>query len=77
MALASSPRVFVIAAALSCAAGCTTTPRQCWESLKGEGFSGWSDGLASGVRGNKDARPSGYFTDRKSEQIEKDLGGDF
>jgi len=54
-------------------AGCSTTPRQAWESLKGEGFPGWS--ADSSLRGDKGARPSGYFTDRRSEQIEKDLGG--
>jgi len=67
--------VIVFAAAALCAGGCTTTPRQFWESLKGDGFPGWSDELASGVRANKDAKPSGFFTDRRSEQIEKDLGG--
>jgi hypothetical protein len=77
MILANRLRILVIAAVLCCAAGCTMTPRLCWVWLKGEGFTGWSDGLASGVRGNRDARPSDYFTDRKSEQIEKDLGGDF
>jgi hypothetical protein len=55
-------------------AGCTASPRQTWESLKGEGFPGWSD---AGVRGSKDAKASGFFTDRRSEQIEKDLGGNF
>jgi hypothetical protein len=69
----------LISAVLLCAAGCTVTPgqtwtpRQAWESLKGEGFPGWSD--TSSVRGAKAAKPSGFFTDRRSEQIEKDLGG--
>lgn len=59
-----------------CAPGCTMTPRQYWESLKGDGFSGWSENLGSSVRGNPEgARPSGFFTDRRSEQIERDLGG--
>jgi len=61
-------------AALSCAVGCTSSPRETWESLKGDGFPGWND---AGVRGNKDAKASGFFTDRRSEQIEKDLGGNF
>jgi hypothetical protein len=64
-------------AALACAAGCTASPRQTWESLKGEGFPGWSESTSAGVRGNKDAKASGFFTDRRSEQIEKDLGGNF
>ena len=60
------------------AAGCTTTPRQYWESLKGDGFPGWSESMGSGVRGNvSDAKPSGFFTDRRSEQIEQSLGGGF
>ncbi len=58
--------------------GCTMTPRQYWEKLKGDGFPEWSEGLSSGVRGNTSgAKPSGFFTDRRSEQIEKDLGGGF
>ena len=58
-------------------AGCSMTPRAYWDSLKGEGFPGWSESLSSGVRGKKDAKPSGFFTDRRSEQIEQDLGGGF
>jgi len=65
--------VFLLAVAGLCAAGCTTTPQQAWDSLKGEGFAGWSEN--SGVRGAKNAKSSGFFTDRRSEQIEKDLGG--
>ena len=63
----------VVVPVLLCAAGCSMTPRQAWESLKGEGFPGWSE--TSSVRGTKEARSSGFFTDRRSEQIEKDLGG--
>lgn len=66
----------ILLTAVACA-GCSLTPRQTWEALKGDGFPGWSDSLASGVRGNKDAKSSGFFTDRRSEQIEKDLGGGF
>ena len=65
--------LFLLISAMLCAVGCTMTPRQAWESLKGEGFPGWSE--TSGVRGTKDAKSSGFFTDRRSEQIEKDLGG--
>ena len=46
-----------------------------WDSLKGDGFTGWNEEIAAGLRANKDAKPSGFFTDRRSEQIEKDLGG--
>jgi hypothetical protein len=55
--------------------GCTTTPRQFMDSLKGNGFPGWSESMAGSVRGGKDTKSSGFFTDRRSEQIEKDLGG--
>jgi hypothetical protein len=64
-----------LTAAAFFAAGCTTTPRQMWDSLKGDGFTGWNEEIATGLRANKDAKPSGFFTDRRSEQIEKDLGG--
>jgi hypothetical protein len=68
----------LVAIAVLVAAGCTTTPRQYWESLKGDGFPGWSESMGSGVRGNvSDAKPSGFFTDRRSEQIEQNLGGGF
>jgi hypothetical protein len=68
--------VVIVVAAFT--VGCSTTPRQVWESLKGDGFPGWSDRLGSGIRGNPNsARPSGFFTDRRSEQIEQDLGGGF
>ena len=70
----SSVWPLLIVAALS-AVGCTMSPRQYWESLKGEGFPEWSEKMG-GVRGDtKSAQPSGFFTDRRSEQIEKDLGG--
>ena len=75
---ASLVRLLVVAGAAAWSAGCAMTPRQYWESLKGEGFPGWSESMASGARGNtKDAKPSGFFTDRRSEQIERDLGGGF
>jgi hypothetical protein len=57
--------------------GCTSPQGSFWQSLKGDGFTGWSDGLTSGVRDSKSAKPSGFFTDRRSEQIEQSLGGNF
>jgi hypothetical protein len=46
------------------------------EQLKGEGFPEWSD--SGSPRGDvSNAKPSGYFTDRRSEQIEQSLGGGF
>ena len=58
--------------------GCQTTPRQYWNSLKGEGFPEWNTTLGGGVRGkSSEIKPSGFFTDRRSEQIEQNLGGGF
>ena len=46
--------------------------------MKGDGFPEWTDTLGGGVRSaNPNAKPSGFFTDRRSEQIEKSLGGGF
>jgi len=43
-----------------------------------EGFPEWSDKGGPGVRGNATAaKPSGFFTDKRSDQIEQDLGGGF
>lgn len=57
--------------------GCQS-PRQFWDSLKGEGFPEWSGQMAGGMRGKaSDVKPSGFFTDRRSEQIEQNLGGGF
>jgi hypothetical protein len=82
MTAASSARWLLIllacltAATVLGAAGCTTTPRQFWDSLKGDGFPEWSDKMGTTVRGPAPAsKPSGFFTDRRSEQIERDLGG--
>jgi hypothetical protein len=67
---------FAMAAAMLFVAGCSTTPRQFWESLKGDGFPEWSEKMSSNVRAPAQAnKPSGFFTDRRSEQIERDLGG--
>ena len=69
---------FLAAALVLLSAGVCQTPLAWLESMKGDGFPGWSDSLGSGVRGaNPDAKPSGFFTDRRSEQIEKSLGGGF
>jgi hypothetical protein len=73
----SSVLAALTAATALLAAGCTTTPRQFWDSLKGDGFPEWSDKLGSNVRSGpaQAGKPSGFFTDRRSEQIERDLGG--
>jgi len=65
-----------LVAAFACA-GCQT-PRQFWDSLKGEGFPEWNNAMGGSVRGKSEgAKPSGFFTDRRSEQIEQNLGGGF
>jgi hypothetical protein len=57
--------------------GCQWT-RQQYDSLKGAGFPEWSEKMNGGARGNSpETKPSGFFTDRRSEQIEKSLGGGF
>jgi hypothetical protein len=47
------------------------------EQLKGDGFPEWSDSMGSPRGDTSDTQPSGFFTDRRSEQIEKSLGGGF
>jgi hypothetical protein len=65
-----------IALALCCTGGCAWF-QQGMETLKGPGFPGWEES-GNGIRAkNADAKPSGFFTDRRSEQIEKNLGGNF
>ncbi|MEX2176433.1 MAG: hypothetical protein WD872_18865 [Pirellulaceae bacterium] len=67
------PFVAVMLLVLGAMPGCAW-----FESLKGNGFPEWSDKLGDGARGrNPEAEPSGFFTDRRSEQIEKNLGGGF
>jgi len=57
--------------------GCAN-PRQYWEALKGEGFPEWNENMAASAGGDASkAKPSGFFTDRRSEQIEQHLGGGF
>ncbi len=71
----------ILALKLSLAASlCALAAGGChWaEGLKGEGFPAWSEAMGEGARGNgASARPSGFFTDRRSEQIEQNLGGGF
>jgi hypothetical protein len=70
-------RLLLIAMLLVPIAGCQT-PQTWFESLKGDGFTEWNDTLGNSVRGtNSKAKPSGFFTDRRSEQIEQSLGGGF
>jgi hypothetical protein len=57
-------------------AGCTSPSALNWETLKGPGFPGWSQKQsARNLPGAPAPKPSGFFTDRRSEQIEQDLGG--
>lgn len=47
-----------------------------FEKLKGTGFAGTREPVSGSLRGNTDeAKPSGFFTDKRSEEIEKNLGG--
>jgi hypothetical protein len=49
-----------------------------YDSLRGDGFQTWNDSLGGGMRGpNQTAEPSGFFTDKRSDQIEKNLGGGY
>ena len=58
------------------ALGCTSPSRLNWETLKGPGFPGWTNQSSARTRpGTPSPKPSGFFTDRRSEQIEQDLGG--
>ncbi len=70
-------RLLALLVAGSVCATCTTGCR--WtDTLKGEGFPAWSETMGAGARGNgPEAKPSGFFTDRRSEQIEQNLGGGF
>ena len=71
-------RRLALAALLLPLGGCTTTPREYWEALKGDGFPEWNESMGVGARGDsKAAKPSGFFTDKRSEEIEKSLGGGF
>jgi hypothetical protein len=75
--LASRLLLPLTALVLLASAGCQT-PQAWFDSLKGDGFPEWNDQLGSNVRGaNAQAKPSGFFTDRRSEQIEQNLGGGF
>jgi hypothetical protein len=71
-------RLLLIAALGSLGTTGCQTPQQWLESMKGDGFSEWNEGVGSGFRGDSSkAKPSGFFTDRRSEQIEQSLGGGF
>jgi hypothetical protein len=55
-------------------AGCSTPLN--WETLKGPGFPGWKEPTSARIQpGTTAPKPSGFFTDRRSEQIEQNLGG--
>ena len=47
-----------------------------FDKLKGTGFAGTREPVGGSVRPNtEDAKPSGFFTDKRSDEIEKHLGG--
>lgn len=67
-------RVAILMASACClltiSGGC-----QWWDQLKGPGFAGWEEQQGNGFRPKSaNAQPSGFFTDRRSEQIEGNLG---
>jgi hypothetical protein len=64
----------VTLAAMAAAPGCAWV-----DSLRGDGFQAWNQSLSNGgLRGDDPAaKPSGFFTDSRSEEIEKSLGGGF
>jgi hypothetical protein len=74
-----SPLPLLICLLLVGASGCQTNAWQQWnETIKGGGFTSWNESMSTGVRGkDTNAKPSGFFTDRRSEQIEQNLGGGF
>jgi hypothetical protein len=67
-------RLILVLAALSAAPGCAW-----FDTLRGDGFQGWNQSLEGGGLRSTDptAKPSGFFTDRRSDDIEKSLGGGF
>jgi hypothetical protein len=58
---------------------CLTAPGCAWyDSLRGDGFQTWNESLGGSMRGNNQAADSsGFFTDKRSDQIEKNLGGGY
>jgi hypothetical protein len=67
---------FALALLLAASLGCQSANTY-YDSLKGEGFPAWSNSMGGARGNNPNARPSGFFTDRRSEQIEQSLGGGF
>ena len=47
------------------------------EQYKGPGFPGWEDSGTTFRGKDPNAKPSGFLWDRRSEQIERSLGGNF
>ena len=59
--------------AVATLSGCTWV-----DSLRGDGFQSWNQSLGSQLRGKAETtQPSGFFTDSRSDQIERNLGGGF
>ena len=56
---------------LFCCGGCSYL-----ETMRGDGFSDTRQPVNGSVRaGADDAKPSNFFTDKRSDEIEKSLGG--
>ena len=63
----------IVLTAVAAFSGCT------WMgSLRGDGFQSWNQSLGGQLRSKaEDSQPSGFFTDSRSDQIERNLGGGF
>jgi hypothetical protein len=48
-----------------------------YEALRGEGFPQAVHSMSGGLREQSEAKPSGFFFDKRSDQIEQSLGGGF
>ena len=65
--------LLIVLIAMPAAPGCAW-----FDSLRGDGFQTWNQRMGGGIRGaDPSAQPSGFFTDKRSEQIEKNLGGGY
>ena len=73
-----SIRLWPLLAALCLASVGCANPREYWGAIRGEGFPEWSENMGTSARGEASkVKPSGFFPDRKAEQIEQHLGGGF
>ena len=73
-----APLRWIVIAPLALVAGSAISGCTWVDSLRGDGFQSWNQALGGQLRGKADAtEPSGFFTDSRSDQIERNLGGGF